>query len=431
MQALHSRGSFFVAAALLTVVSGWSGAFAQGGGATATGAGTGAGTGAATGAGNGAGNGVGKQATVAAPLDGVAPSVIAVGWSGFAEVVPASEFFAVQGPHSPAVLFQQLMLRVLGGRGGAVHAAAWRSGIAWAGNAGAAAGGEGGGDLAELWRQRLTAHRAVAALALAPSKSGAGAGIGGAAASASVTIAEGLALLNTMRQQSPDAMDTGPEARLLRVVNFINARSVYISAVLPAAPVRTVAAEGAEKVAGTAYTLAGVPMMRLAISWSSRSEPPERCRAVVIGEATVSATDWPADVAPGPWVLALRPNAYYGSLGSGMGNYLRYAVAMETASRPGSGRGPESPVTSISAGANDLCSAIARAADRTFFVSLIDGAATVLLPCRGAEEAASAMKAVGTLLGVKPDELTETAWGRVQLVRAGSRSIALRLLPVK
>jgi len=437
MQASHPRVSFSAVATLLTVAIGWSGPFAQGSGAVEPLGGKGE-----TGVGAAVGTQVPVQVLVPvqvqvpvqAPLDGVAPSVLAVGWSGFAEPVSASDCFVLPGPHSPAVLFQQTMLHALRGSAGAVHAAAWQSGADAMDGARAAAGGEGGEGLAELWTQRLTAHRLAAALALAPSKSGASSGLaagGTAAAAVPVTITEGLALLNTIRQQTPDAMDTGPEARLLRAINFINARSIYISAVLPAAPVRTLAARGAEKAAGTTYTLAGVPMMRVAISWSSRSEPPELCRAVVIGETTVTATDWPADVAPGPWVLAMRPNAYYGSLGSGMGNYLRYAVAMETASRPGSGRGPENPVTSINTAANDLCGAIARAADRTFFVGPVDGVLTVLLPCRGAEGAATALKAAASLLGVKPDETTETAWGRVQLIRLGSRSIALRLLPVK
>ena len=370
------------------------------------------------------------QVQAFAPLDAVAPSVLAVGWSGFGEVVPETECFALPAPHNPTVLFQQAMLHALRGSVGAVYARDWQTG---AGAASDPVKKEAEG-MAELWKQRLTEHRAVAGLALTPGKSSSPAASSNAAASstaAPATIAEGLALLNTIRQQAPEVMDTGPEARLLRAINFINARSIYIAAVVPAVPERKAAVSGAAKTAGAANTLAGVPMMRVAISWSSRSEPPERCRAVVIGETTVTATDWPADVAPGPWVLALRPNAYYGSLGSGMGNYLRYAAAMAAASKPGSGRGPESPVTSISPAASDLCAAIARAADRTFFVGLIDGVPTVLLPCRGADEANAALTAAASLLGVKPDENTETAWGSVKLVRLGSRSIALRLLTAK
>jgi hypothetical protein len=281
--------------------------------------------------------------------------------------------------------------------------------------------------LAELWRQRLVAHRAVAGLALTPNKPGT------PTAAAPVTIAEGLVLLNALRQQAPEAMDTGAEARLLRAINFINARSVYISAVVPAVPPRADPQPPAKPDAATAatYTLANTPLMRLAISWSSRSEPQERCRAVAIGEATVSATDWPADIAPGPWVLAIRPNAYYGSLGSGLGNYLRYAAAMKTVSEPGNSRGPESPVTSVSPVTSDQCTAISRGADRTFFVTTIDGVATVLLPCRGPDEAGAALAAAAKLLGVTPDARTTTPWGGVKLIRLGQRCIALQLLPAK
>ena len=427
MQSSHSRVLCSAAPALLSVAIGCKVAFALNAGA--------AGLPRHTGQTVGATEIVTQVAAsvpvqVQRPLDAIAPSVVAVGWSGFAETISTADRFALPTPHNPAVLFQQAMLHGLRGSAGAVHATEWQTGAAAAVGALPGVATE---ELANLWRQRLAAHRAVAGFALTPNKSGeatVGSATGNAAA-AQVTLAEGLALLNNIRRQAPDAMDTGPEARLLRAINFINARSVYIAAVLPTLPMRTPATPNADRAPAAAHTLDGVPMMRLSISWSSRSEPPERCRAVVIGETTVTATDWPEDVTPGPWVLALRPNAYYGSLGSGMGNYFRYAVAIETASRPGNGRGPDSPITSLTTQANDLCAAIARAADRTLFFGPIDGVPTVLLPCRGPQEASAALAAAASLTGVKPDELTKTAWGSVKLTQVGNRSIALRLLPEK
>jgi|GEM_PF-5762492 len=189
--------------------------------------------------------------------------------------------------------------------------------------------------------------------------------------------------LDALRRTKPTEMDTGPQARMLRVLRLANARTLHLAAAkfAPAGP--------AKKAESSTISPSATPpsVMQLVLAWSSRSQPTGNFGGITIGLSAFNAAEWPAGMPQGEWVFVFRPQGGQGMLGEGLAMQLRTVAALFAAgsSTDLAERYPPEPLRSLSASTDADVLTLSRSLGRTIFATGSDSeraAVTIVLPLR-------------------------------------------------
>lgn len=184
--------------------------------------------------------------------------------------------------------------------------------------------------------------------------------------------------LDALRRAKPTEMDTGPQARMLRVLRLTNARTLHLAAAefAPAGPADSI------KPVATRPSV-----MQLVLAWSSRSQPTGTFGGTTIGQPSFNAAEWPAGLPLGEWVFVFRPQGGQGMLGEGLAMQLRTGAAFFAAGTSSdlAERNPPDPLRWLSASTDADVLALSRSLGRTIFATSSDSeraAVTIVLPLR-------------------------------------------------